>query len=66
MQLLIFYRNIDELPSRLRLISTDCFADFKDTHMEKEPLNKTPALTKSSNMGIWFVGTWNQLFIRGS
>ena len=25
---------------------------FKDTHSEKEPSNKTPALTKSMNMDI--------------
>ena len=25
-----------------------------------------PAYTESTNMGIWFVGTSNQLFIRGS
>ena len=29
---------------------------------EKEPLNKTPALTKSKNKDIWVVGTSNQLF----
>ena len=39
---------------------------FKDTHKEKAPPNETPALTKSTNMGIWVVGTTNQLFIRGS
>ena len=39
---------------------------FKDTHKEKAPLNKTPALTKSANMGIWVVGLSNQLFIRRS
>ena len=27
---------------------------------------KIPALAKSTNMGIWVVGTTNQLFIRGS
>ena len=37
-----------------------------DTYREKAPLNETPALTKSTNMGIWIVGTTNQLFIRGS
>ena len=30
---------------------------FKDTHREKAPSSKTPALTKSTNMGIWGVGT---------
>ena len=37
-----------------------------DTHREKAPSNKTPALTKSTNMDIWVVGTSNQLFVRGS
>ena len=32
---------------------------FKDTHREKVPSSKTPGLTKSTNMGIWFVGTSN-------
>ena len=40
---------------------------FKDNHREKAPSNETPALTKSTNMGIWVVGTTNQLCIlRGS
>ena len=39
---------------------------FKDTHREKALSNKTPALRKSTNMGVWAVGTSNQLFIRGS
>ena len=39
---------------------------FKDTHREKAPSNKTPALTKSMDMGIWVVGISNQLFMRGS
>ena len=34
--------------------------------MEKATSNKIPVLTKSSNMGIWVVGTTNQLFIRSS
>ena len=32
---------------------------FRDTHREKAPSNKTPALTKSTNMVIWGVGTSN-------
>ena len=36
---------------------------LKDTHREKAPLIETPALTKSTNMGIWVVGTTNQLFV---
>ena len=39
---------------------------IKDTDREKATTNKTPAPTKSRNMGIWVVGTSNQLFIRGS
>ena len=39
---------------------------LKDTHREKVPSDKTSALTKSTNMGIWVVGITNQLFIRGS
>ena len=39
---------------------------IKDTHKEKSPSNKTPAITKSKNMVIWTLGTSNQLFIRGS
>ena len=39
---------------------------LKDTHREKAPSNESPALTKSTNMGIWVVSTTNQLFIRGS
>ena len=39
---------------------------INNTHREKAPSNKTLALTKSANMGIWVVGTTNQLFVRGS
>ena len=38
---------------------------LKDTHREKAPPDKPLALTKSTNMGIWVVGTSDQLFIRG-
>ena len=34
--------------------------------MEKAPSNKTPALRKSTSMGVSAVGTFNQLFIRCS
>ena len=27
--------------------------DVKETHREKAPSNKTPALKKSTNMGVW-------------
>ena len=40
--------------------------DINDTRREKSPSNKTPGLTKSTNIDIWVIGTSNQLFIRGS
>ena len=39
---------------------------LKYTHRDKPPSYKTPALRKSTNMGVWAVGTLSQLFIRGS
>ena len=42
------------------------FMVLKDTHREKAPSNKTSALRKSTNMGVWVAGTLNQLIIRGS
>ena len=39
---------------------------IKDRHREKAHSNKTPVPTESTNLGIWVVGTSNQLFIRGS
>ena len=33
---------------------------------EKAQSNKSPALRKSTNKGVWTVGTLNQLFIKGS
>ena len=33
--------------------------NFKDTHREKAPSYKTPALTKSTNMYIWVIATSN-------
>ena len=47
-------------------INTDQNLQIKDTHLEKVPSNKTPALTKSTNVGIWVVGTSNQVFLGGS
>ena len=40
--------------------------EIKDTHREKVPSNKTPALTESMKMDMWVVGTLNQLFLEGS
>lgn len=34
--------------------------------MENAPSNKTQALKKIINMGIWVVDTWKQVFIRSS
>ena len=39
---------------------------IKNTHREKAPSNKTTALRKSTNMGVWATGTLNKLFIRDS
>ena len=39
---------------------------LKDTHREKAQSNKTAALKTSTNIGIWVVGTSNQLLTRGS
>ena len=36
---------------------------FKDTLKENAPSNKTPVLMKSRIIGIWVVGTSNQLFL---
>ena len=36
----------------------------KDTHREKAPSNKTPALRKSANMGVWAVGTLNEFIYK--
>ena len=36
----------------------------KNNHREKAPSNKTPALRKSTIMGVWALGTLSQLFIR--
>ena len=38
---------------------------IKDTHRKKASSTETPALTKSTNMGTWVVGT-TKLFISGS
>ena len=40
--------------------------NVKGTHREKARSDKTPALTKSKNIGIWVVGTSNRLFKRDS
>ena len=39
---------------------------FKDTHRGKAPSNKSPALRKSTSLGVSGVGTLNQLFIKVS
>ena len=55
-----------ERPYRSRFVAYFQNTFLKDTHREKVPSNKTPALRKSTNTGVWAVGTLNQLFIRGS
>ena len=39
---------------------------LKDNKREKASSNKTRVLTNSTNMGIFIVGTSNQLFVTGS
>ena len=59
------FLKIEDLLCVLKMFSLWTFF-LKDTHRGKAPSNKTPALWKSTNMGVWVVGTLNQLFIRGS
>ena len=42
------------------------YKTFKDTHREKSPQIKTPALTKNMCVDIWVIGTSKHVFIRGS
>ena len=56
--------NDTQLNTQLSLIKL--FHQLKDTHKEKALSDETPALVKSINMGIWVVGTLNELFLRGS
>ena len=37
---------------------------IKNTRWENTLSSKSQALTESTNMGIWLIGTLNQLFIR--
>ena len=53
------------LRSFLMVAAKICFF-VKDTHREKTCSNETPVLTNSMNVDIWFAGTSNQLYIRGS
>ena len=48
------------------VIKNYLLSGVKDTYREKVPSNKTPALTKSTNVGIWVVGMSNQVFMRVS
>ena len=48
----------------IEIVSNGCSRiSFKDTHREKAPLYKTPALSESMNKDIRVVGTSNQFFI---
>ena len=50
----------------LFIIATYFFQNVNTQYSVKTPSNKTLALRKSTNMGVWGVGTLNQLFIGGS
>ena len=57
--------NSDLIVNKENTPANECFyfnnrRILKDTHKEKAPSNKTPALSKSMNMDIWLVGTLNQ------
>ena len=54
------------LSTYINSASTYMYLLLKDTHREKALSNKTPALTKSTNMGVWAVGKLNQFLIRDS
>ena len=57
---------IDQFPWAMRFTNINVNERvnlFKDTHREKALSNKTPALSKSSNICIYVVGTSKQLFI---
>ena len=54
-----------KIEARTRFL-TLLLSPYKDTHREKEPSNKTPALRKKTNMGVWALGILNQLCIRGT
>ena len=58
-------KNLCSASFKMKLLKNAFFC-VKDAHREKAPSNETQALTKSINMGIWVVGTTNQLSIRGS
>ena len=62
--MLVFSRKIK--PFLVKGYYLNFVKNIKDIHRERAPSHKTPALRKSTNMGVWAVGTLNQLFKRGS
>ena len=42
------------------------FISLENTFREKALPVKTPVLRKNSNIGVWTVGTLNELYMRGS
>ena len=69
---MVFLQNIQIRSTEMNRESTKsylktlAFSNVEDTHWEKAPSNKPPALAKSMNIGIWVVGASNQLFLKGS
>ena len=60
------YQQIGERSLKYLAFLVNTVLCFKDTHKEKVPSNKAPALRESTNMDVWTFGTLNQLFIRAS
>ena len=51
--------------TQIGIVSNGCSRiSFKDTHREKAPSNKIPALSESMNMDIWVVQTVQVLSIK--
>ena len=58
--------NFIEKETITQVFSCEFCEIFKDTQREKAPSNRIPALIENTNMGIWVVGTSNQLYVIGS
>ena len=61
-----FQLQVNHNTAKEKNLLVDGHLSFKDTHRKNAPLNKTQALTKSVNMGIWKVGTSNHPFVGSS
>ena len=58
-----------EIPVNVLKNNETCLFELTELRIltrKKEPSNETLVLRKSTNIGLWVVGTPNQFFIRGS